>query len=106
LPGYWMLFVLQNGVPSHAETVQILAKWAITVSSEIKAWDGYSGIGTLCRTIAHWRLAATIIKSFSFWNIVWMIAEYIGGSEVWGESDDWSRHWLDVFAHHESLTRQ
>jgi galactose oxidase len=25
LPGYWMLFVLQNGVPSHAETVQILA---------------------------------------------------------------------------------
>jgi galactose oxidase len=26
LPGYWMLFVLQNGVPSHAETVQILAK--------------------------------------------------------------------------------
>jgi galactose oxidase len=26
LPGYWMLFVLANGVPSHAETVQILAK--------------------------------------------------------------------------------
>ncbi|KAK0513348.1 hypothetical protein JMJ35_004334 [Cladonia borealis] len=26
LPGYWMLFVLQNGVPSHADTVQILAK--------------------------------------------------------------------------------
>ena len=26
LPGYWMLFVLRNGVPSHAETVQILAK--------------------------------------------------------------------------------
>ncbi|KAF2001301.1 carbohydrate-binding module family 32 [Amniculicola lignicola CBS 123094] len=25
LPGYWMLFVLANGVPSHAETVQILA---------------------------------------------------------------------------------
>ena len=26
LPGYWMLFVLSKGVPSHAETVQILAK--------------------------------------------------------------------------------
>jgi galactose oxidase len=25
LPGYWMLFVLQKGVPSHAATVQILA---------------------------------------------------------------------------------
>lgn len=26
LPGYWMLFVLRNGVPSHAATVQISAK--------------------------------------------------------------------------------
>jgi galactose oxidase len=26
LPGYWMLFVLQKNVPSHAATVQILAK--------------------------------------------------------------------------------
>lgn len=26
LPGCWILFVLRNGVPSHAETVQILAK--------------------------------------------------------------------------------
>lgn len=26
LPGYWMLFVLANGVPSKAETIQILAK--------------------------------------------------------------------------------
>jgi galactose oxidase len=26
LPGYWMLFVLANGVPSHAKTVQILDK--------------------------------------------------------------------------------
>ena len=26
LPGYWMLFVLAKGVPSHAETVQILIK--------------------------------------------------------------------------------
>lgn len=25
LPGYWMLFVLRNGVPSHAETIQVLA---------------------------------------------------------------------------------